>query len=296
MTEKPVKPTKVEVETTGHEWDGIEELNTPLPRWWLWIFYACVVWALLYSVAYPAWPLVNGATPGLLGASTRKAVEEDIARFDARLAPIEAKLVETDLTEISADPDLANYTQNAGAAVFRTWCAQCHGAGAGGNVGYPNLLDDDWIHGGSIEDIYTTVMHGIRATDDPDTRYVAPMAAWSELLEPEEISNVVEYVLLISGQDHDAAMAGEGALVFEDNCAACHGEDGKGMREMGSPNLTDGIWLYGGDRATITETVAYGRAGVMPAWGYAEEGAIPRLSEADVRAVAAYVHSLGGGE
>lgn len=289
MTDKPTKKPG-DVETTGHSWDGIEEFNNPLPRWWLWTFYATIFWGVLYTIAYPAWPLISGATPGVLGFSTRAEVAEDIARFEELNAPIEAKLEAADLTAISADAELANYTQNAGAAVFKTWCAQCHGAGAAGvqGQGYPNLLDDDWLWGGSIEDIHLTISHGIRNEEDPDARY-SEMPAFGELLAEEEIAGVVQYVRQISGQEADAALATAGETVFLDNCAACHAEDGTGDRFQGAPNLTDAIWLYGGSVDDITYTVENARFGVMPSW-------TTRLSEAEIRAVAAYVHGLGGGE
>ncbi|MFC2968462.1 cytochrome-c oxidase, cbb3-type subunit III [Acidimangrovimonas pyrenivorans] len=290
MSEKKPQGKKAnEVETTGHSWDGIEEYNNPLPRWWLWTFYACIIWALIYSVLYPAWPLVKGATPGLLGWSTRGDVAKEIQQFDDKNAAINAKLVATDLNDVAKDPALQQYAVNAGGAVFRTWCAQCHGAGAGGNKGFPNLLDDDWLHGGTLDQIYTTVQHGVRDPADENTLPAPAMPAWADVLEPKEITDVVQYVLKISGQKADAAAADAGATVFADNCASCHGEDAKGMVEMGAPNLTDAIWLYGGDVKTITETVDKGRAGVMPSW-------TARLKDADIRAVAVYVHGLGGGE
>lgn len=297
MSKKPT--TKKEVQTTGHQWDGIEELNTPLPRWWLWTFYATIIWGVAYSIAMPAWPIfASGATPGLLGSSTRADVEKDIAKFAEMNKAVEEKLVATDLTAIAADPELVTYTRNAGAAVFRTWCAQCHGAGAGGNTGFPSLLDGDWLHGGAIETIYTNVKHGIRDPLDPDTLLVANMPAHltDELLEPAQIDEVVQYVLQISGQPADEVKATAGQQVFAENCVSCHGEDAKGLVEMGAPNLTDGIWLYGGDVATLTSTIQYGRGGVMPSWSWAADGAKPRLSEAQIRAVASYVHSLGGGQ
>ena len=289
MSKKPVT-RKVDPDTTGHSWDGIEEFNNPLPRWWLWTFYVTIVWAIGYMIAYPAWPLISGATPGVLGASTRADVAAEITRYEEANAPIEAKLVATDLNAIASDPELVNYTMNAGGAVFRTWCAQCHGSGAAGNVGYPNLLDNDWLWGGTIDDIHTTISHGIRNTTDADARYSEmPKFGADELLEPAQIDQVVQYVLQISGQDHDAALATEGATVFADNCASCHAEDGTGDRMQGAPNLTDAIWLYGGNQAALTETVTNARFGVMPSWQ-------DRLSEADIRAVAAWVHSRGGGE
>jgi cytochrome c oxidase cbb3-type subunit 3 len=157
-------------------------------------------------------------------------------------------------------------------------------------VGYPNLLDNDWLWGGTIEDIHTTITHGIRNTTDADARYSEmPKFGADGLLDSAQIDQVVQYVLQISGQEHDAALAGEGAVVFADNCAACHMEDGTGDRAQGAPNLTDAIWLYGGDQTTLTNTVTNARFGVMPSW-------TGRLSEADIRAVASWVHSHGGGE
>jgi cytochrome c oxidase cbb3-type subunit III len=277
-----------EVGTTGHSWDGIEELNNPLPRWWLYTFYACVVWAIAYSVAYPAWPMLTRATPGLLGASTRADVAAEIQRFDDANAAIKGKLAGAELTQISADPELQQFANSAGEAVFKTWCAQCHGRGAAGAKGYPNLLDNDWLWGGDIEAIHATISHGIRNTTDEDARY-SEMPKFGEILSAEEIGQVVQQVLAMSGQDHDAALAEAGAVVFADNCAACHAEDGTGDRGLGAPNLTDAIWLYGGDQATLTDTVTNARFGVMPNWN-------TRLSEADIRAVSTYVHGLGGGE
>ncbi len=274
--------------TTGHEWDGIEEFDNPLPRWWLWTFYATILWAVVYWVAYPAWPMLTKATPGVVGYSSRADVAADIQRYKDANAAVDAKLASVELTAIQGDSDLMNYATNGGAAVFKTWCAQCHGGGAGGFTGYPALVDDDWLWGGSITDIHTTISHGIRSELDPDTR-LSEMPKFGEILSPAEIGNVVQYVRQISGQEADAAAATEGATVFADNCAACHGDDGKGNRDLGAPNLTDAIWLYGGDVASLTTTVTYARAGVMPAWA-------GRLSESQIRQVATYVHQLGGGE
>ncbi|MGL4312300.1 MAG: cytochrome-c oxidase, cbb3-type subunit III [Paracoccaceae bacterium] len=289
MSKKPTKAQN-EVGTTGHSWDGIEELDNPMPRWWLWTFYATIIWGIGYVIAYPAWPLISGATPGLLGFSTRAEVAADIQKFADANAPINAKLEAADLTAVGADAELAGYAENAGKAVFQTWCAQCHGSGAAGAVGYPNLLDDDWLWGGTVEDIHTTISHGIRNTTDADARYSEmPKFGADGLLEQPQIDAVVQHVLALSGQEHDAALATEGATVFADNCAACHMEDGTGDRAQGAPNLTDAIWLYGGDQAALTETVTNARFGVMPAW-------TGRLTEAEVRAVSLYVHSRGGGE
>jgi len=277
--------------TTGHEWDGIEEFDNPLPRWWLWTFYITIIWSIGYWVAYPAWPMLTGATPGVLGYSSRADVAADIQKFADANAAVDTKIASVELSEIAGDAELMNYAINGGEAVFKTWCAQCHGAGAGGfnGKGYPSLVDDDWLWGGSIADIHTTISHGIRSEADDDTR-LSEMPKFGEDLAVAEIDNVVQYVRSIAGKEADAAAAAEGATVFADNCAACHGDDGKGNRDLGAPNLTDAIWLYGnGDVETLTATVTYSRAGAMPAWA-------GRLSESQIRQVATYVHQLGGGE
>jgi cytochrome c oxidase cbb3-type subunit III len=289
---KPLKKEVRQVETTGHSWDGIEEYNNPLPRWWVWVFYATIVWGIGYTIAYPAWPLITRATPGLLGASTRADVAVEIAAVDAANAAIKEKLIAADLTVIGTDPELATFAENAGAAVFRTNCTTCHGSGAAGfeGKGYPNLLDDDWLWGGTMEDIHLTITHGIRNTTDADARYSEmPKFGLDGILDETQIAQVAEHVLAISGQEHDAALATAGAAVFAENCAACHMEDGSGDRAQGAPKLTDAIWLYGGSREKIIETVTKARFGVMPNWN-------ERLSEDEIRAVAYYVHSRGGGE
>ncbi len=276
------------IDTTGHAWDGIKELNNPLPRWWLWCFYLTIFWGICYSIAYPAWPLVKGATAGVLGYSTRAEVAAEITRFEEANAEISAQLAAADLSTLSENEELQRFATSAGGAVFRNNCSQCHGSGAAGAVGYPNLLDDDWLWGGDFENITYTIRHGIRNEEDWDARY-SEMTAYDEILSDEEIDATVQYVRQISGQDHDATLAGAGEATFMDNCAACHGDDGKGSYDLGAPNLTDAIWLYGGDAATLEETIRYARFGVMPPWG-------SRLSEAEIKAVSAYVHQLGGGE
>jgi cytochrome c oxidase cbb3-type subunit 3 len=288
MSKRPEK-SKEDPNTTGHVWDGIEEFDNPMPRWWLWTFYACIIWGVAYTIAYPAWPLISSATAGILGYSTRAEVAAEIADVEQANAAINTQLASVELTEISANAELNGYAVSAGAAVFRTYCSQCHGSGAAGAVGYPNLLDDDWLWGGDIENIHLTIAHGIRNEDDADARY-SEMPAFGEILEEAEITQVVNYVMALSGADaEDPAAVSAGEVVFADNCAACHGDDGLGNRDLGAPNLADAIWLYGGDVDALLETVTYSRFGVMPPW-------TQRLSEAQVRAVAVYVHQLGGGE
>lgn len=276
------------VNTTGHSWDGIEELNTPLPRWWLWTLYLCIIWAIAYSIAYPAWPMVSKATSGLMGWSTRANVAAEIKTHEGKNAELVTALLDVEMATLPQSGDLERYAIARGGSVFRAQCSQCHGSGAAGAKGYPNLLDDDWLWGGDMDAIVHTVRHGVRNTTDDDARY-SEMPAFGDILETEEIDAVVEHVISLSASDFDASLAQAGAVVFEDNCSACHGEKGLGDQEVGAPNLADAIWLYGGTREALLETVSNSRFGVMPAWG-------ERLPEVDVRAVSAYVHSLGGGE
>lgn len=277
------------VETTGHEWDGIKELNNPLPRWWLWTFYACVLWSIGYWVVYPAWPLVSSYTEGMFGYSSRQEVMDRIAEAKEAQSAYLGKIESASLDEIRNDSELLNFALAGGRSAFAVNCSQCHGQGAQGFVGYPNLNDDDWIWGGKPEEIMQTINFGIRSAHD-DTR-LSEMPAFGRdgLLERPQINAVVEYVLKLSGQEHDAALAGTGQEVFVEQCAACHGENGEGMRELGAPRLSDSIWLYGGDRDALRETVTNARYGVMPAW-------TGRLDEATIKQLAVYVHSLGGGE
>ncbi|MEM7744241.1 MAG: cytochrome-c oxidase, cbb3-type subunit III [Pseudomonadota bacterium] len=274
-------------ETMGHEWDGIQELDTPLPRWWLWTFYLCIIWGIGYTIAYPSWPMISEAYSGILGYSSRAALVDTIEQQQAANASTDDLLVASSWEEIAAEPNLDSYAKAGGAAVFRTYCSQCHGAGAAGAVGYPNLIDDAWLWGGSHEAIAYTVTHGIRWEEDEDTRFSQmPAFGTDELLTSEEIGLVADHVLSLSG---GGAATEEGATLYADNCAACHMDGGEGLPDLGAPNLSDAIWLYGGDRDTVIETIYYSRYGVMPNWS-------GRLSEAEIKAVAHYVHTLGGGE
>ncbi|MBV7377534.1 cytochrome-c oxidase, cbb3-type subunit III [Maritimibacter dapengensis] len=283
---------KQEVETTGHVWDeDLKEFNNPLPRWWLWTFYATIIWGIGYTIAYPAWPLVERATGGLLGYSTRLEVAEEINRFEDMNAEVRAELASLDAADIPNNEAAYSYAIQSGRATFATYCSQCHGSGANGieeGNGYPNLLDDDWLWGGDLASIVTTVTHGIRNEDDPDARYSEMPAFGDDYLEDAEITDVVAYVGSLSGQSFDGDVAA-GETVFADNCSSCHMEDGSGDREQGAPNLTDAIWLYGGSQEQIESSVRVGPYGVMPNWN-------TRLDDAEIKAVAAYVHQLGGGE
>jgi len=288
-----------EVETTGHEWDGIEEYNNPLPRWWVWVFYATIVWAVGYTIAYPAWPGLKSATAGVIGFSTRAQVADDIASVRAQNAALIEELGTADLVALLDDrgSELYNYAVNGGRAIFAAHCSQCHGSGADGVAegnGYPNLRDDDWLWGGDIEEIAWTIAHGIRNEQSLDSRF-SQMPVFGDVLPEEEIEAVVEYVMSLSDTAEDMALAETGEEVYLLNCASCHMDDGTGDQFQGAPNLTDAIWLYGGDRDSIRETVVYSRAGVMPAWHVDYRGAAG-LTDDEVNAVAIYVHQLGGGQ
>ena len=277
--------------TTGHEWDGIAELNTPLPRWWLWTFYATVVWAIAYWVVYPAWPLFSSATRGVIGWNTRSAVEQDLAELKILRAPMLAKLASVSTKEIERSPELLAIARPLGAAAFAANCAACHGAGAQGAKGYPNLNDDEWLWGGSLEDIQKTITHGIRWDADAETR-TSQMPAFGRdgILKPGEISVVADYVQSLSGLPVDRTSdLAKGRELFTANCALCHGDDGKGNRDFGAPNLADQIWLYGSDKASIVQRISIGGGGVMPAWG-------ARLDPVTIKALTVYVHTLGGGQ
>ena len=276
--------------TTGHEWDGIRELNTPLPRWWLYTFYGTVIWGLAYTIAYPAWPLLNSATPGILGWSSRGALEEQVTAARAAQQANLDKISAMSVDDILKDPQLLAFAQAGGAAAFKVNCVQCHGSGAAGGVGYPNLNDDDWLWGGTPDALYTTLRNGIRYTANADTRdSQMPAFGADGILTPEQIDDVTNYTVSLSGGGADAARAEAGKAVFAENCASCHGEDGKGGRDFGAPNLTDGIWLYGGSLDQVKAQIVKPRMGVMPAWSH-------RLDDATIKELAVYVHSLGGGE
>ena len=276
------------VETTGHEWDGIKELNNPAPRWWLWVFYICIIWSVGYWVVYPAWPTISGATKGYIGWTSHKKLAADQAEIMVRQNVYLEKFSSASLQDIMKDPELYAFAMAGGKAVFKDNCATCHGTGGAGTKGYPNLNDDDWLWGGALDDIHYTIKNGIRSTSE-DTR-VSQMPAFGKdgMLKLDEINAVVDYALTLSGREKKPTYE-QGAQIFQQNCAACHGAEGKGSRDVGAPNLADKIWLYGGDRKTVYDIVFYARKGVMPTW----DG---RMDENTMKALAVYLHELGGGE
>lgn len=278
------------VETTGHAWDGIKELNNPLPRWWLIVFWVTVIWSVGYWILMPSWPGVTGYLKGVRNHSERANVTEAVAALDAQRAENTRRLLlAPNMQAIENDPDLQAFALAAGESLFGDNCATCHGAGGQGFKGYPNLNDDSWLWGGTLDEIRQTIRYGIRS-GHPD-QHLSLMQAWGAdgLITRENVDDLVHYVRGLSSQDHDEAAAARAAPVFQAQCAQCHGADGKGDQSQGAPNLSDPIWLYGGDAMTIRETLWNGRSGVMPAW---EE----RLSDEEILALAVYVHSLGGGE
>ena len=276
--------------TTGHQWDGIKELNTPLPKWWLYTFYLTIIWAVGYWVVYPAWPLFTSNTRGVLNYSSRADVAVELANLDKIRGEKMTALASASLADIEKDPALLALARARGKTVFGDNCAPCHGSGAAGAKGYPNLNDDDWLWGGSLDQIMQTIRYGVRSGNAK--AHEGQMLAFGKdgVLKPDQIVTVANYVRALSGLStrpgYDAAA---GAKIFAENCAACHGDNGKGNAELGAPDLTDKIWLYGSDEATIIEGLTNGRNGVMPAW-------VGRLDPVTVKSLSVYVHTLGGGQ
>ncbi len=288
MPTKKEKDDLTGQETTGHEWDGIEELNNPLPKWWLYVFYASIVWAVGYMLLFPAIPSLTGYTKGLLGWERRAIVEQDIRQARAAQATYLDGIRETDLSGIMGDPDLLNFSLRGGEAVFADNCAACHGQGGAGRPGgYPALVDDNWLWGGDLENIHHTIAYGVR-NEHSDSRS-SQMPAFGGMLDRDELRSVTEYVISLAREPEDAELAEAGREVYATQCAACHGDDGGGMTQLGAPTLNNDIWLYGGERGEISRQIANPRHGVMPPW---EE----RLGEEMVKMLTVYVHALGGGE
>lgn len=287
MTEKHIDELSG-VETTGHEWDGIQELNNPMPRWWVWTFYATIVWAIGYVILFPAWPLVSSATTGVLGWSSRGELAATMNQVAEGQAELVAAIAEKSLPEIIADENLYRFARSAGDAAFKINCVQCHGSGAQGSPGYPNLNDDDWIWGGDIESIHHTIAHGVRFAGDEET-HISEMPPFGDMLESPEIRQIAAYVASFTRDPSNSALADAGRELYADNCAACHAEDGTGEPTMGAPNLADAIWLYGSTEAEIATQIRKPQHGVMPAWQ-------ARLGEVTVKQLAVYVYSLGGAE
>ena len=255
-------------ETTGHVWDGdLREYNNPLPRWWLNMFYITLIWGVVYLLLYPG----VGTHPMMLGWSSAKQYEEQMAAADEQYGPLFERFVSEDIAVVAQDPEALKM----GRRLFLNYCAGCHGSDAGGFPGFPNLRDGDWIHGGSPEAIKTSIMQGRNGVMPP----------WKAVVGEEGARQLTQYVLSLNGRDVDEAQAQAGKALFATNCVACHGADGTGNQDLGGPNLTNNIWLYGGSPKAIEETIANGRNGQMPAHA-------DFLGEAKSHLLAAYVYSL----
>lgn len=291
MSERIERDDVSGTDTTGHEWDGIRELDTPLPRWWLFVFYGTIVAAVIYWVLMPAWPMMNGYTKGVLNYSDRREVASEVEALRAARAPMFERLAHANAAQIAADPELQEFARAAGESVFGDNCRTCHGAGGAGAPGYPNLADDVWLWGGTEADIEHTIRVGVRSSH-PDTR-TSQMPAFRDFLTPTQINDVAETVISMSaGRERmhpDAQAAARGAPVFQQYCVACHGATGAGDRAQGAPSLQDDVWLYGGTRAEIRRQIQLGRNGVMPTWE-------SRFDDGTIRALAYYVYQMGGGE
>ncbi len=276
------------VDTTGHEWDGIRELNNPMPRWWVWTFCVTIAWAVGYAFLYPSIPMVTSATRGYLNFSSRAALQQDLEQSKTAQMKFRDMIAAKTVQEIDADPALREFAIVGGASAFKVNCAPCHGSGASGGPGFPNLNDDDWLWGGDLDSIQKTISHGIRFDADPDT-HVSEMPAFGDVLDRNQIRDVAVYVWSLTNAPSDPALVPAGKRIFIDNCAACHGEDAKGKLEVGAPNLADAIWLKGAGEDAIIRQVTAPKHGVMPAWS-------GRLGDTTVKELTVFVHSLGGGK
>lgn len=269
--------------TTGHEWDGVTELDTPIPKaitWWLWLSIAV---ALAMWLLYPAFPYVSGYTKGFLGYDSRQRVTQQVAEGAELRAAQFAAFANEDIAALAADPTLRARFEAPINVLYRDNCSACHGRDLSGQLNFPDLTDDHWLWSGTPEEIEWTLLHGINAPGDLDTRY-AVMSAFGDddLLGRQDIKDVAEYVVSLTNTDFDAGMALNGAVVFEENCAACHGDNAAGGLENGAPSLIDAATIYGGNRDAITATIKHGRTGVMPAWS-------ERLTPEEIRMLTVYV-------
>ena len=284
MTEQKEKDSLTGVETTGHEWDGLKELNNPAPRWWLWVFFITVIWSVGYWVVYPAWPTLSGHTQGAWKWTQYTKLADEQSEIAARRGEFAERIRTHSLDQIKKDPELYAFAIAGGKTMFKENCAACHGTGAEGRPGYPNLNDDDWLWGGDVEAIYKTLIHGVRSGHAEARDSMMP--AFGDILNKEETEKVASYVLSLSGNGEKSAAGEE---IFKQNCAACHGDTGHGGREFGAPNLADAIWLYGSTQTDIMKQIRNPRHGVMPNWA-------ERLPDEVIKQLSIYVHSLGGGE
>ena len=269
---EPKRKGEAKPKTTAHVWDGdLKEYNNPLPRWWANLFYVTLVFGVGYLVLYPG----LGTFAGALGWTSVARYQQEMDAAAKRFGPLYEKYLQEDLQALAANSD----AMKTGERLFVNYCSTCHGADARGARGFPNLRDGDWLWGGEPQIIKTSILEG----------RTGQMPAWGPALGADGVANVAEYVLSLSGRQVDAEKAAAGKEKFQQLCIACHGPEGKGMNALGAPNLTDDLWLYGGSRRDIIETVEKGRQGRMP----------PHkdfLGEAKVHVLAAYVYSLYAGK
>lgn len=269
-----------------HEWDGIQELDNPMPRWWLIVFYITIIWSVWYWIIYPAWPTLDGNTKGTSGWTSAKQLKEQQAEIMARKEVFLDKFQKLPKQAIINNSELYKFAISGAKALFSDNCATCHGTGGAGAKGYPNLNDDDWLWGGTLDDIEQTITYGIRSGHDEARDSMMPAFGKDGTLSTAQISDVADHVLSLSGK---AAGNANGAVLFAENCTSCHGENGQGDKSVGAPKLSDAIWLYGGEREDVIYTITNARKGVMPFWS-------ERLSADQIKQLTIYVHSLGGGK
>jgi len=273
-------------EVTGHSWDGVSEYNIPAPRWWLIVWIVCIIWAAIYWFFYPTWPTIKGNTKGSLNWTKFSELSKDQEEIADKKTVYLEQMSKKSLPEILQDEKLMQFALNTGKSAFRENCSACHGQGAQGYKGYPNLNDDDWLWGGKLEDIYKTLLYGIRSGHDLARVNQMPSFGLDKVLNKAEINDTLEYVLSLSNKSEYNA---RGEAIFKANCVACHGNEAKGNQELGAPNLTDAIWLYGSDKKDVYYSIYFARAGVMPYWNN-------RLDDNTIKSLTLYVHSLGGGK
>jgi cytochrome c oxidase cbb3-type subunit 3 len=288
-------PTKIEKAqldgkpTTGHEWDGIREFDLPLPKWWLYVLYATIAWALVYFVLYPSVPWFTGYFKGVLNWDSRTEVAAAVDAAKRAQAGYRDRIAAVTTERIAREPDLLNFSLAGGKAAFADNCVPCHGPGGVGRTGFPSLADDLWIWGGGFADIEQTIRYGIRSGHEETRAGLMPNFGADGVLKPVQIDEVAEHVMSLTGRARDKQAAARGAAVFAEQCVACHGERGEGKAEVGAPPLNTRIFLYGGHKDAILRQLIKPQHGVMPAWA-------GRLDDETIKMLAVYVHSLGGGK
>ncbi len=280
--------------TTGHEWDGIKELNTPLPKWWVYVFYTCIVWAIGFWILYPSWPTLDAYFGGVLNQNDHVELRQETAAVAQERDRFRSRIAALSVAEVEADPELRTFAMASGRAVFNEACSPCHQVGAGGTEGYPSLVDDKWIWGGTSEAIYQTIKYGVR-NENPHSRdpEKTGMQAFGGILTPKEIEQVAEYVAESLSQGKKIADM-PGQKIFQENCVVCHGDHGQGDKTLGAPPLNVPVgWTFKRSNETLKQAivrqVTNPQKGYMPDWS-------SRLSDPVIKELTVYVHTLGGGQ